>query len=115
MKLGLNVYLLLLTLDHVHSYCRFIDGYWKVNYNRGLNKYDEDDLPEPPEVQQVGRGKLRVVWGHLVMDPQCVDRFILHVWDTKQNLMRYIFNSNTTRATTVRTTTAQPGPTKGTP
>ena len=35
------------------------------------------------------------------MDPQCVDRFILHVWDTKQNLMRYIFNSNTTRATTV--------------
>ena len=29
-------------------------------------------------------------------------RFILHVWDTKQRLMRYIYNSSSTRAATVR-------------
>ena len=28
-----------------------------------------------------------------------ISRFILHVWDTKPNLMRYIYNSNATRAT----------------
>ena len=104
MKVGLNVCLSLLTfltVDYVYSNCLFIDGYWKVDYNRGLNKYDDDDPPEPPQVRQVGRGRLRVVWGHLVMDPHCVDRFILHVWDTKVNLMRYIYNSNNTQSTTV--------------
>ena len=104
MKIGLNVFLLLtsLSVDHVYSNCHFIDGYWKVDYNRGLNKYDDDDPAEPPKVRQVGLGRLQVDWGHLVMDPQCVDRFILHVWDTKRNLMRYIYNSNETRATTVK-------------
>ena len=40
-------------------------------------------------------------WGHLVKDGHCVDRFILHVWDTKANLMRYIYNSNLTRSASV--------------
>ena len=104
MKVGLNVFLLLtsLSVNQVYSNCHYIDGYWKVDYNRGLNKYDDDDPAEPPQVRQVGRGRLQVVWGHLVMDPHCVDRFILHVWDTKLNLMRYIYNSNETRAATVK-------------
>ena len=28
-------------------------------------------------------------------------RYILHVWDTKQTLMRYIYNSNSTKAARV--------------
>ena len=63
-----------LTVNYVISSCHYIDGYWKVDYNRGLNKYDEDDLPEPPRVRQLGLGRLGVRWGELVMDPQCVDR-----------------------------------------
>ena len=63
-----------LSVVSVRSSCHYIDGYWKVDYNRGLNKYDADDLPEPPRVRQVGRGRLGVRWGDLVMDPHCVDR-----------------------------------------
>ena len=37
----------------------------------------------------------------MVKDGHCVDRFILHVWDTKSGLMRYIYNSNLTRSAIV--------------
>ena len=74
MFLILTTVLLLLTVTCVSSSCHFIDSYWRVDYNRGLNKYDEDDPPEPPTVRQLGRGRLGVRWGPLVMDSHCVDR-----------------------------------------
>ena len=54
--------------------CPYIDAHWKVNYNRGLQKYSPDNEPEPPIVTQIGFGLVRVRWGHLVKDVQCVDR-----------------------------------------
>merc|ERR1712004_296962 len=72
----------------VTGMCPYIDAHWRVNHNRGLQKFHEDNSPEPPLVTQVGPARIRVKWGHLVKDAQCVDRFILHVWDTKQRLMR---------------------------
>ena len=77
-KLGLemlrNVFLLLLCVNVSVGMCPYIDAYWKVNYHRGLVKYDPENLPDPPTVSQVGHGDLEVRWGHLIYDQQCVDR-----------------------------------------
>merc|ERR1711976_636323 len=88
-------------LPSCQSKCSYIDAHWKVEYNRGLLRYHPDNTPEPPVVTQLAPGKINVRWGHLVKDGHCVDRFILHVWDTKANLMRYIYNSNLTRSASV--------------
>jgi len=88
-------------LGSATSMCPYVDAHWKVNYMRGLLKFHEDNDPEPPVVNQIGSGRVHVRWGHLVKESQCVDRFILHLWDTKSRLMRYIFNSNKTKGATV--------------
>ena len=38
----------------VTGMCPYIDAHWRVNYNRGLQKFHEDNSPEPPLVTQVG-------------------------------------------------------------
>jgi len=75
--------------------CPYFDAYWRVNYNRGLKLFDADNLPEPVAVEQVGsEARVRVAWKHLVVDGQCVDRYILRVWDTPPRMVRHIFNSS---------------------
>ena len=68
------VLLMVSLVSSVESMCPYIDAHWMVNYNRGLNKYSPDNAPEPPVVTQVGVGLVRVRWGHLVREVQCVDR-----------------------------------------
>ena len=83
--------LLLMSPALVTGMCPYIDAHWRVNYNRGLQKFHEDNSPEPPLVTQVGPARwgedtwlnvimncyrIRVTWGHLVKDVQCVDRLV---------------------------------------
>ena len=86
--------LLLLSPALVTGMCPYIDAHWRVNYNLGLKKFHEDNSPEPPLVTQVGPARwgediwlcviilivncyrIRVTWGHLVKDVQCVDRLV---------------------------------------
>ena len=96
MMLLFTLFVVLVFPALVTGMCPYIDAHWRVNYNRGLQKFHEDNVPEPPLVTQVGparylrRGRtldffvkmncfrIRVKWGHLVKDPQCVDR-----WDKR--------------------------------
>ena len=88
--------LLLMSPALVTGMCPYIDAHWRVNYNHGLKKFHEDNSPEPPLVTQVGPARwgedtwlcviilimimnwyrIRVTWGHLVKDVQCVDRLV---------------------------------------
>ena len=71
----MQYFLLLLVIPLCGAMCPYIDAYWKVNYHRGLKKYDPENLPDPPLVSQVGHGQVEVKWGHLIYDQQCVDRY----------------------------------------
>ena len=74
MKMLKVFFSLLFFVDMSVGMCHYIDAYWKVNYNRGLKKFDPENPPDPPVVTQVGHGELEVKWGHLIYDQQCVDR-----------------------------------------
>ena len=69
-----QIVLLLCCVTDICCMCPYIDAHWSVNYNRGLQKYSPDNEPEPPVVTQIGFGLIRVRWGHIVKDVQCVDR-----------------------------------------
>ena len=46
--------MLVMTPALVSGMCPYIDAHWRVNYNRGLQRFSEDNTPDPPLVTQVG-------------------------------------------------------------
>ena len=46
--------MLVMTPALVTGMCPYIDAHWRVNYNRGLQRFSEDNIPDPPLVTQVG-------------------------------------------------------------
>ena len=46
--------MLVITPALVTGMCPYIDAHWRVNYNRGLQRFSEDNTPDPPLVTQVG-------------------------------------------------------------
>ena len=46
--------MLVMTPALVTGMCPYIDAHWRGNYNRGLQRFSEDNTPDPPLVTQVG-------------------------------------------------------------